>query len=65
MICLEPLSTIPVDDDYDHEPYKCYGGVEMGFHINLIFYPLPQMNNILLIKTICMRNKLSPRYMQK
>jgi hypothetical protein len=41
MICLEPLRTIHVDDDYDHDPYKCYGGVERDFHINLIFYPSP------------------------
>jgi hypothetical protein len=39
MICLEPLSIIPVYDDYDPDPCKCYGGVERDFHINLISYP--------------------------
>jgi hypothetical protein len=41
MVCLEPLGTIPVYDDYAPDPCKCYGGVERDFHINLISYPSP------------------------
>jgi len=41
MICLEPLRTKIVYDDYDFDPCKFYGGVKRDFNTNLIFCPLP------------------------
>jgi len=42
MIYLEPLSIIPVYDDYESDPWECYGGVEGQLHMQLISYPSPK-----------------------
>ena len=42
MFYLEPLSTIHVYDDYESDPWECYGGVEGELHMQLISYPSPK-----------------------
>jgi hypothetical protein len=41
MISLELLNTNHVYDDYEFDPWECYGGVEGELHMQLISYPSP------------------------